>query len=520
MRDRILNFMTHYGALIEPEAVDYILTKEEPIVYVQGILDNMDETPCVLTIGHLQKAENIARSAVITAQKAKKVPVPQAPPEKIEPVPPSEIMEQPLDKFSAEPVIRKPQIPLFKQQLPQELRIISDITGNSTCEGSISDFKQYFNYRLITLKKMLREKRQMVGARAIAQVPRADGPIKVIGMVSDIRMTKKGHKMLTLEDESDTMGVLLPNDSGLTSDRTVLEEVVGIIGTKSRDGKLIVAQEIIRPDLPVNRAKNLSEDPMYVAFAGDIHVGSTTFLSEQFRDFVTWLSGDSGRKKNIARKVGYVVIPGDTVDGIGIYPDQEEELDIDDIYGQYEELARLITDVPEHIKVIMLPGNHDAVRPAEPQPTFPEEVRALFPHNVLFLGNPCYFSILGVVILAYHGRSMDDFIKALPGMDYARAIDIMKEMLKKRHLVPIYGGKTPIAPEHKDYLVINRIPDIFVTGHGHSTGMGSYRGVTLINASAWQSQTSYQKMHNFMPDPAKVPVFNLHTGNSTIIDFS
>jgi DNA polymerase II small subunit len=517
MRDRILNFMTHYGALIEPEAVDYLLTKEEPIGYVQGILDNMDETPFLLTIGHLQKAEDIARSAVITAQKAQtEAHVPM----QIIELEGNDILEKSLDKFSAEPTLKKPQIPLFKQDLPRGLTIISDITGNSTCEGSISDFKQYFNHRLKTLKKMLKEKRQMVGVRAIVHVPRADGTIKIIGMVSDIRMTKKGHKMLTLEDESDTIGVLLPKDSGLTSDRTVLDEVVGIIGTKSKDGKIIVAKELIRPDLPVNRTPNRSEDAQYVAFASDIHVGSTTFLSEQFRDFISWLKGNSERKKNIARKVSYVVIPGDTVDGIGIYPDQEEELDINDIYGQYEELARLIKDVPEHVKVIMLPGNHDAVRPAEPQPTFPDEVRALFENNVLFLGNPCYFSIMGVEILAYHGRSMDDFIKALPGMDYARAIDIMKEILKKRHLVPIYGGRTPIAPEHKDYLVINRIPDIFVTGHGHSTGMGIYRGVTLINASAWQSQTSFQKMHNFMPDPAKVPVFNLHTGNSTIIDFS
>jgi DNA polymerase II small subunit len=86
--------------------------------------------------------------------------------------------------------------------------------------------------------------------------------------------------------------------------------------------------------------------------------------------------------------------------------------------------------------------------------------------------------------------------------------------------VPIYGGRTPIAPEHKDYLVIDKIPDIFVTGHGHSTGMSSYHGITLINASAWQSQTNYQKMHNFIPDPAKATIFNLKTGRADIMDFN
>jgi DNA polymerase II small subunit len=168
----------------------------------------------------------------------------------------------------------------------------------------------------------------------------------------------------------------------------------------------------------------------------------------------------------------------------------------------------------------MLPGNHDAVRPAEPQPTFPEEVRNLFSENVTFLGNPSYFSIDGIQILAYHGRSMDDFIKALPSLDYSKAKKIMVQMLKKRHLVPIYGGRTPIAPEHKDYLVIDRIPDIFVTGHGHATDFGTYKSVTLINASCWQSQTKFQKMHNFVPDPAKVILVNLATGKAQIRDFS
>jgi DNA polymerase II small subunit len=314
--------------------------------------------------------------------------------------------------------------------------------------------------------------------------------------------------------------VLLTKDKGLVTDPTVLDEVIGVIGTINRDRSYMLAEEVVRPDIPVYRTPNRCEESIYAAFVSDIHMGSNTFLKDEFCDFLSWLKGNNSRKRDIAEKLRYIVVPGDAVDGIGIYPGQEEDLAIDDIYSQYEEIARLLNDVPEHVKVIMLPGNHDAVRPAEPQPTFSEEIRKLFPPNVTFVGNPCYFSLHGVEILAYHGRSMDDFIKALPSLDYSKAIPIMIEMLKKRHLAPIYGGKTPIAPEHKDYLVIDRIPDIFVTGHGHSTGMREYRGVTLINASAWQSQTSYQKMHNFIPDPAKVPIINLHTGEASIIDFS
>ncbi len=96
----------------------------------------------------------------------------------------------------------------------------------------------------------------------------------------------------------------------------------------------------------------------------------------------------------------------------------------------------------------------------------------------------------------------------------------MKVMLKKRHLAPVYGGYTPIAPEHTDYMIITKVPDIFVTGHVHISSIDNYRGVLLINASSWQAQTSYQKMLNFIPDSAKLPIVNLKTGNATTMDFN
>ncbi len=524
MRDRILNFLANKDTLIAPEAMDYVLKKREPIQYMEGILDNIKTPPLILTIEHLQKVEALIKTAGAQVSSLD-IPVPGDIEEEkkpsIKPIVDLPIKERKLDNFAKSGVFAMEQaLECSDSEFPNGIRIIKDLTGSSTCEGTIGDFKQYFNDRFKTLKKIIKEKRQMVGAREISSVNKVDGPIKIIGMVSDIRMTKNGHKMIVLEDESETISVLLGKDSNLASDSTVLDEVIGIIGSKIRDGGLLLAEELVRPDVNVNRVQNRAKEQMYAAFVADIHVGSKMFLKEEFEDFLGWLAGNNGRMRDVGEKVRYIIVPGDTVDGIGIYPEQEEELAIDDIYGQYEELARLLSKVPKRIQVIMLPGNHDAVRPAEPQPTFPKEIRELFSENVTFLGNPSYFSLQGVEVLAYHGRSMDDFIKALPSLDYSEAIKIMIEMLKKRHLVPIYGGRTPIAPEHKDYLVIERIPDIFVTGHGHSTGMTKFRGITLINASAWQSQTNYQKMHNFIPDPAKVPIFNLHTGEATIMDFA
>jgi DNA polymerase II small subunit len=129
-------------------------------------------------------------------------------------------------------------------------------------------------------------------------------------------------------------------------------------------------------------------------------------------------------------------------------------------------------------------------------------------------------NIEGVNILAYHGRSIDDFVTHVQQCTYEAPMVAMKEMLKRRHLAPVYGGRTPIAPEAHDYLVVETIPDVFVTGHVHGAGVEQFRGSLLINASAWQSQTRYQKLMNFVPDPAKVPTVNLRDLSVKVMDFA
>jgi DNA polymerase II small subunit len=84
----------------------------------------------------------------------------------------------------------------------------------------------------------------------------------------------------------------------------------------------------------------------------------------------------------------------------------------------------------------------------------------------------------------------------------------MEEMLKRRHLSPMYGGRSPLAPEKEDYLVIDDVPDILHCGHVHTYGTGFYRGVFLVNSSTWQEQTEFQKKVNLNPMPCNVAVYN------------
>jgi DNA polymerase II small subunit len=83
----------------------------------------------------------------------------------------------------------------------------------------------------------------------------------------------------------------------------------------------------------------------------------------------------------------------------------------------------------------------------------------------------------------------------------------------------LYGGKTPLSPETRDSLVIERVPDIFHAGHVHSMEYNNYRGVLIVNSGCWQTQTDYMLRNGFSPTPAKIPVINLHTMEVEVIPF-
>ena len=490
MRETLLAFVSQKGTLLEPAAMDYLLRQENPLVRLERLLGTFPSAPLVVTLQDMLDAEAIARRA------ASQAPAP-APASVVPPVAASfrRVGERAADHAP-------------------DVTILRDITGQSTCEGTIDDFTRYFRHRFQVLGGMLRSRRDLHGALDIAKSRKSTRDVRFVGMVSEVRTTRNGHRILDVEDEADRISVLLPADSPLAPEVVVPDEVLGIAGTVNDRG-LVIAQSLIRPDIPVTRSFRGTRDPVRAAFMSDIHVGSRTFLEEKWAKFLAWIQdGDE-----VARSIRYLVVSGDVVDGIGVFPRQDEELAIDDIYGQYEALAAHLASLPDHVTVVMIPGNHDAVRPAEPQPALPASIQKLFDSSVVFAGNPSLVSLHGVRILAYHGRSMDDFVSSVPGLNYHRPLDAMKLMLRMRHLAPIYGGKTAIAPEAKDHLIVEEVPDIFVTGHVHSVGVDAYRGVVLVNSSTWQAQTPYQKMRNIEPLPARLPIVDLATGQAVVREF-
>ncbi|MFB6111089.1 MAG: DNA-directed DNA polymerase II small subunit [Halobacteriaceae archaeon] len=394
---------------------------------------------------------------------------------------------------------------------PVRPTISGDITGRSTGTGTYEEFVSVFRDRYERLSEQLRGRVKPRPTDAVESMSGGSNAA-LVGMVNDIRSTASGHWLVELEDTSGVFPTLVLKDRDIAPlvDELLLDEVIGVQGTLADDGGVLFVDSLHFPDVPRTYRPSTADRHVQAALVSDVHVGSDEFMQEAWSSFADWLHTEE------AEHVEYLLIAGDMVEGVGVYPDQDDELEISDIYSQYERFSELLKEVPGDLEIVMIPGNHDAVRLAEPQPGFDEEFRELMrAHDAQIVGNPATVTIEGVDILMYHGVSLDDVVAELPGASYEAPAEAMQHLLKKRHLAPTYGGKNRLAPEERDHLVIDDIPDILHSGHVHKLGVGEYHGVRVINSGCWQAQTPFQRSVNIDPDPGFAPVVDLDTLNVT-----
>jgi len=382
-------------------------------------------------------------------------------------------------------------------------------------------FVKQFNDRFDQMKTLLLKRRELKNAISIANVNSNQKEVTIIAMVDKIYKTRKEKYILTVEDITGTIKVYCSPKYG---DRICEDDVIGFIG-KPGDG-IIFARDVLWPEIPLPSHINATKDEVYAAFISDLHFGSKQILTKKLKKFLTWINSNH----KIAEKVLYICVTGDLVDGVGKYPGQDKNLKYKDIYRQYDDLSNFVSSIPENIQIVLLPGDHDVVRMAEPQPPIPKkyipELSQL--NNVHLAPNPCYVNLHGmggapISVLLNHGYYYHGHIDALPEVRKQaeeNPTKVMVDLLRRRHLAPIYGTRsTLIAPEDKDYLTINKIPDIFSLGHLHSFAYSNYKGINLICASTFQAETDFQRRIGHVPDPGKVALINLKTREAILKAF-
>ena len=397
----------------------------------------------------------------------------------------------------------------------------------------VRDFSNYYKNRFLSMKGFL-QNHNLENLTSIDKIARRKHKLSIIGLVNVKRITKNKNILLELEDLTGRIPVLINQNRTEVFEKAqnvVLDEIIAVRGTGSRD--IVFVNDIVFPDIMLKEKKKAPIE-RYAVFISDLHIGSDKFLKENFLRFIKWLNTELGSKKQteLAKKVKYLFIVGDIIDGIGVYPGQETELKIKDAKQQYKITAELFKKIRKDITIIICPGGlHDAVPLTEPQPRIPKEIApdlyAL--ENVIMTTNPSVVrieeskSFQGFNVLIYHGDSYDYYMDSVDVLRLnnakLRPELIMHFLLRKRHLAPTHAS-TPHFPSEQDALIIKTIPDIFVSAHVHRSAVSNYNGILTIACSCWQSRTLYQEKFGHEPDPCKVPILNLKTGKVSILDFS
>jgi len=415
-------------------------------------------------------------------------------------------------------------------------RIVSSYVSKSR-KWSVHDFVSLYQARFKELEKVLHARQELQNLTSIFRITQKKERenVAIIGIVYDKAVTKTGNIMLTIEDPTGMIKTVVnKNKEELfkLAEEIQLDEVVGLAGMFDQ---IIFVNSLFIPDIPLTKELKKSPEEGYFVVIADPEPGSKLFLEREFDKFLSWLSGDVGNEKQreVASKVKYLFIAGDLVNGVGIYPGQEFDLNILDIRDQYKALAELLKKVPEHIPIFICPGNHDVGRISEPQPPltkeYAEELISL--PNVISVSNPSTINIYaqpesgfeGFDVMFYHGFSFIYYSEHIPLIRRAggqkRPDLIMKYLLQRRHLAPSHTSTLFIPDPSHDPLVIEKVPDFLISGHVHRAMVSNYKNVTCINASCWTGQSEEQERRGLEAQPARAFIIDMRTREVKIMNF-
>ena len=391
----------------------------------------------------------------------------------------------------------------------------------------VKDFTSHFRGRYTALQRILMGRAEL--QQSLVSIGKISGErqsLSIIGIVSEKRITKNGNLIIKFEDLGGEISAIAKSDRKEIFEKASelqLDEIIGVKASGNRD--MLFIQDIVFPD-SILLEKTKFDEEACAAFLSDLHCGSDKHLGKSFERFLEWINSED----KIAKKIKYLFIVGDNVDGVGVFPGQEEFLSLKNYKEQYALLGSYLKKIPKGITMFMCPGQHDATRVAEPQPLIDRKYAQILYEieNLVLVTNPCMVKLLEgqkeFKILMYHGASMHSFVSEIRELRETKAhrcpAKIIKHMLKRRHLAPAHGHVVYVPNVEKDPLVIDEVPDVLCTGEVHRLDIENYNGILIITGSCWQSTTAFEEKVGNIPDPCKVPVLNLKTREIKIFDFT
>ncbi|MFW9780273.1 MAG: metallophosphoesterase [Candidatus Heimdallarchaeota archaeon] len=408
-----------------------------------------------------------------------------------------------------------------------EIVIDLDIPTSPSDPVEVDTFRDLFLDRFQRLSRIIRDQlpdQGLVLGRnlTIEEVPLDKSGI-LIGMVQDTGVLHTGKFVIQLEDPNDEMltrCVMVQESTSFSGYHEILRDtVIGVEGDlpkKYEEGAITAfwGKDVIRPSLtPIRFQPNPRSGK--ILFLADIHFGAKSFATRAFANLLKLVQLDDlpPNLASLAQDIKVVIVAGDLCDGVGQFPDQQANLSVSSLQAQYDGLSGLFSKIPSYIQIIVIPGEHDATQIALPQPAIDREIgNSIFSlPNVLPHGNPLRVTIDGLNLLVYHGQGIEQ-------LDPINPISSIQQLLEYRHLAPEYGVTIPLVPAKRDYLVIDRVPEVLVVGHSHQASVAEYKGVKIIACGTFQGKGPDHLKISQKTSVGVVHILDIHTGQIATID--
>jgi DNA polymerase II small subunit/DNA polymerase delta subunit B len=336
----------------------------------------------------------------------------------------------------------KPQIQILKS-FTQEQKLF-------TTEKTI----QFFIDRYEKIKKILNGRLDLVNLVSVNKITPKSKKFSIIVMIKE---KISDSNSIVVEDLTGELIVRFPEKISNLLEEIVLDEAVGLVCELGADG--IVVNNVIWPDLPLRRDVNKTKDDIFCLFISDIHMDSEQFNHGSYEKFLNWLN-----QTNYSNF--YIFVLGG-------------------ISSREEDVKEFFSKLPKNSEKIFLRADVD--------PDLPE---------IFNITPPSLVKLENIVFLLYHGEFLEKYSNIWKNLP---AEKIMLNLLKKRHMDPIFDSQTKIFDQ--DQFVLDIVPDIFVSGHFHNPGILNYKGTTIISNGSFLTQPIFW-------------IINLRTRETFKLDFT
>lgn len=527
-RTKLIKIFLEHNFNIAAEALDYLLLKK---VSERTLRERLVKIPPEIPVINLSSVKKFlepleSENQSINGKKTKKIQIFN-----------DVVVKEESMNSVVQPEVRRREQDIQSVLLPSsQVTVKLDIPERTSAKPDFSAFRQLFQNRFEQLSTIFLENfksseailKRKIGLEESSRVRSG----VLIGMVQDTRVLHTNKFVIQLEDpESEiiTNCVMVQDSPSYPEYRDILRDTVigisGVLPKNFREGDVTAfwGKDVIRPGF-LPKSFNPTSYPHRILFLADLHFGSKYFSRGIFAKLIKFLTLQDldPTYKDIAKEIKTIIIVGDLVDGIGRFSNQKNQISSHSFQAQYEGLAKILMEIPSHIQIFVIPGEHDATQAALPQPAIDRQISQalLAMPNLTSHGNPLRLSLEEMKLLIFHGQgNYELFQKQFQKANYNPTTAI-KQLLEYRHLYPEYGSYNPLAPFNRDYLVIDEIPDVVVSGHLHHAYFEEYKGIKIITCGTFQRENQRKTQLKGEVSLGIIPILDTVTGRVEIIDLT